>query len=304
MAENLKTESAESSLAQFNEIEEWPDFVTLTLDTAKQHPENHRLRDQIAEIAEEGFANGGRKFVLDIFAQAAREAEALLRKTTARAEAITEQLNEAVAQSDKKISPAPQPQADKPSPTPKPAPAADGESHNVRMLRILRERAAGFERPQSQPSATVHQLRQSAAELLAERERVKLHPSDLAPDEPPAPTIEEKNKALEKLADLYDTDPLAFAEGRRACADRLCTTVVAIDRAVKLIRDQRADKDEQSQTTTFRQLASAIVCSFGIHPMATVTRAFVLASIGKTTSSTGETSNAGSAPSMAAAIQS
>src|SRR5262249_47313897 len=77
---------------------------------------------------------------------------------------------------------------------------------------------------------------------------IKFHKSDLKP-EVKLPTIKEKEEALEKLADLREGDPLAYAEGRKEWANRLCTTVAAIDQAVKIVLDKRADDGDQSQAT-------------------------------------------------------
>ena len=63
------------------------------------------------------------------------------------------------------------------------------------------------------------------------------------------PTIEEKQRALQELADLRDTDPLEYASQRKVWADRLCTTVKAIDGAVRLVLDKRIDDSDQSQAT-------------------------------------------------------
>jgi Family of unknown function (DUF5906) len=112
MADILREAEAEALsalLTQLDEIEDWSDYADVVVGVAKREPNNLRLRDQIAAHAAEGFDNG-RELVFGFFARAAREAEALLRETTARAEAITEQLNEAVAQPVKKISPPPQPE--------------------------------------------------------------------------------------------------------------------------------------------------------------------------------------------------
>jgi hypothetical protein len=54
---------------------------------------------------------------------------------------------------------------------------------------------------------------------------------------------------LEELADLYETDPLAYAEGRKEWGKRLCTTVAAIDKSVKMILAKRADNNEQNLAT-------------------------------------------------------
>jgi hypothetical protein len=78
MVEILKTETLETEplLAQFDEIEEWADYVALTLETAKRQPNNLTQRDQIAELAEEGFIDG-RKLVLKIYRdEAERKAKA------------------------------------------------------------------------------------------------------------------------------------------------------------------------------------------------------------------------------------
>jgi hypothetical protein len=77
---------------------------------------------------------------------------------------------------------------------------------------------------------------------------IKFHKSDLKP-EVKLPTIEEKEKALEQLADLREADPLGYAEARKEWAKRLFTTVAAIDQAVKIVLDKRADDGDQSQAT-------------------------------------------------------
>jgi hypothetical protein len=78
---------------------------------------------------------------------------------------------------------------------------------------------------------------------------VKFHESDLTPDKATPPTIEERDKALERLADLYDTDPLTYARERVEWAERLCTNREALDKAVRIVRDKRTDETEQSQAT-------------------------------------------------------
>jgi hypothetical protein len=79
-------------------------------------------------------------------------------------------------------------------------------------------------------------------------ERVRFHKSDEAKAEKP-PTIEEREKAFNELAGLFKTDPIAYAGKVKEWAKKLCTTGGAINSAVKLIRKDRADDDEQSQTT-------------------------------------------------------
>ena len=103
---------------------------------------------------------------------------------------------------------------------------------------------------------------------------VRFHPSDeIAVEEPP--TIEQKNRALEVLADLRGTDPLEYAGKRHEWAKRLSTTVVAIDQAVKLVLDAREDDGEQSQATQLVAIGvnkerSRLWCSPEGEPYATV----------------------------------
>jgi hypothetical protein len=78
---------------------------------------------------------------------------------------------------------------------------------------------------------------------------IKFDPSDQAPKAPAPPTIEDKNRTLEELADLYESDPLAYAEGRKDWAKRLFTTVLAVDKAVKMILAKRTDAGEQNLAT-------------------------------------------------------
>src|SRR5262249_25300460 len=79
--------------------------------------------------------------------------------------------------------------------------------------------------------------------------KVAFHASDHAPEKPKPPTIEEKQKALARLAELYDTDPLTYAKERVDLAARLCTTRDAIDKAVRIEREKQTDDSEQSQAT-------------------------------------------------------
>jgi hypothetical protein len=79
--------------------------------------------------------------------------------------------------------------------------------------------------------------------------KAKFHPSDFAKQQSAKPTIEEKQRALEELADLRETDPLAYAEKRKDWGKRLFTTVAAIDQAVKLILAKRTDVGEQNLAT-------------------------------------------------------
>jgi hypothetical protein len=80
---------------------------------------------------------------------------------------------------------------------------------------------------------------------------VKFHESDHAPRRRLGQpiTIEEKNRKLEELADLWDTDPIGYAELRKEVAAQLCINQQSVDRAVKLVRDRRPKDEEQSQAT-------------------------------------------------------
>ena len=107
-------------------------------------------------------------------------------------------------------------------------------------------------KPEIADGAVADALQAAMAEVGAKTEGVgmgiKFHPTDLK--EPVQPiTADEKQLALNRLADLRETDPLAYAEQRKAIAAQLCTTVAAIDQAVKIVRDKRADDGEQSQAT-------------------------------------------------------
>jgi hypothetical protein len=80
-------------------------------------------------------------------------------------------------------------------------------------------------------------------------EEVKFHESDLAPEVEPLPTIEEKQRMLEELADLRESDPIGYAEKKKQAADRLDVSQDAVEKAVKRIRDGRPREEEQSQAT-------------------------------------------------------
>jgi hypothetical protein len=75
MAEILPGKTEPLLLAQLDEIEDWSDYAAVALDVAKQQSSNISLQDRIAELAEEKFENGS-KLTFDIYARAAREAEA------------------------------------------------------------------------------------------------------------------------------------------------------------------------------------------------------------------------------------
>ena len=106
----------------------------------------------------------------------------------------------------------------------------------------------------AQPQAEEKAEEQSGAGAGAAEEKlaalgIKFHPSDRI--DPKAPlTIEERNRAFEEMAELWNSDPLAYAEKRHELAARLCVTVVAVDRVVKIVRDRQGpDEGEQSQAT-------------------------------------------------------
>jgi hypothetical protein len=114
-------------------------------------------------------------------------------------------------------------------------------SHHV--VSSAKSAGASFILPAPQPAA-------DERDNLYERARkVRFHESDkIAPPEP-LPTIEEKEKALDELADLYKVDPLAYVEKVREWTKKLCTTQDALNKAVKLVLDKREDDGEQSQAT-------------------------------------------------------
>jgi hypothetical protein len=85
---------------------------------------------------------------------------------------------------------------------------------------------------------------------------INFHKSDLNLDNTPI-TVEEKDRELERLADLMDTDPIAYAVAHKELAKRVCVTITAIDKAVKIVRDKRDDKAEQSQATKLLAIGMA-----------------------------------------------
>lgn len=94
--------------------------------------------------------------------------------------------------------------------------------------------------------------RTETAEQTAERiigEKIKFHQSDHAPTPPSPPTIEEQNKALDHLAEIWDTNPIAYHKEQGEWAKKLFTTREAIDKAVRIIRERQVEKNEQSQAT-------------------------------------------------------
>ena len=78
---------------------------------------------------------------------------------------------------------------------------------------------------------------------------VEFHKSDLAPEIEPPPTIEERQRMLEELADLRRSNPIGYAEKKKQAADRLDVSQDAVEMAVKRIRDGRPREEEQSQAT-------------------------------------------------------
>jgi hypothetical protein len=79
---------------------------------------------------------------------------------------------------------------------------------------------------------------------------VEFHESDFAQEVIAPPTVEEKQRMLEGLADLRDIDPLAYAEKKKEAADWLGVNQIAVERGIKQIRDARPKKEEeQSQAT-------------------------------------------------------
>ena len=138
-------------------------------------------------------------------------------------------LRRSIGKSDLFIWREPQPKEEKAEPTTEAKAEEEGKTETITTAKTAKAAVA-----------------EAAAKLVAD---FKFHPSDLAEPKAAPPTIEEKNRALEELADLWRTDPIAYAEKKHELAERLCTTVLAIDRAVKVVRDRREDAGEQSQAT-------------------------------------------------------
>src|SRR5262249_19581768 len=77
---------------------------------------------------------------------------------------------------------------------------------------------------------------------------VEFHESDFAPQVERPPTIVEKQRMLEGLADLWDSDPIEYAKRKRESAGRLDVSEAIVEEAVKRIRAERKEL-EQSQAT-------------------------------------------------------
>src|SRR6266540_3079245 len=78
---------------------------------------------------------------------------------------------------------------------------------------------------------------------------VEFHESDFAPEIQPLPTIEQKHRMLEELADLWESDPIQYEKKKKEAADRLDVSRAVVEEGVKRIRDGRPRKEEQSQAT-------------------------------------------------------
>jgi hypothetical protein len=100
--------------------------------------------------------------------------------------------------------------------------------------------------------------RQRGAEIEKQPvERVEFHESDFAPQLAHPPTINEKQRMLEGLADIWSIDPIKYAERKKEAADRLGVSQDAVERAVKQIRDGRPKEEEQSQATRLMAIGFA-----------------------------------------------
>jgi len=84
---------------------------------------------------------------------------------------------------------------------------------------------------------------------LKKDERVRFDESDRVRAKEKPPNIKEKQAALNEMADLYKTDPIAYAVKVKDWAKKLYTTQGALHKAVKIVLDERDDDGEQSQAT-------------------------------------------------------
>src|SRR2546430_9656267 len=78
---------------------------------------------------------------------------------------------------------------------------------------------------------------------------VEFPESDLAPEIELPPTIEEKQRMLEELADLRKSNPIRYEKKKKEAADRLAVSRAAVEEEVKRIRHGRPREEEQSQAT-------------------------------------------------------
>ena len=106
-------------------------------------------------------------------------------------------------------------------------------------------RFSGGRLPWEEPKETFRKT----IEKLKQDPKVRFHESDRVAKKEPAPTIEEKNKAISKMADLSKSNPLAYVEMLNEWHEKLCTTKGALRDAVKLELSKRDDDGEQSQAT-------------------------------------------------------
>jgi hypothetical protein len=102
--------------------------------------------------------------------------------------------------------------------------------------------------PKIEEPLRVSEKPRRAGRLAEKVAKINFHESDLAPDQKPL-THEEKQRELERLADMRRNEPIAYDQAHRDLAKRLCTTQVAVDKAVRIVLENRADEGEQSQAT-------------------------------------------------------
>src|SRR5262249_48608346 len=106
--------------------------------------------------------------------------------------------------------------------------------------------------PEPEPAENV-----TGAERMQDEVAVEFHENDFAPQLSRPPTINEKQRMLEGLADIWSIDPIKYAEGKKEAADRLGVSQDTVERAVKQIRDGRPKEEEQSQATRLMAIGFA-----------------------------------------------
>src|SRR5262249_12710833 len=89
---------------------------------------------------------------------------------------------------------------------------------------------------------------EGVTEAEGEEDEVAVHESDFGAEVEGTATIVEKQRMLEGLADLWDSDPIEYAKRKRESAGRLDVSEAIVEEAVKRIRAERKEQ-EQSQAT-------------------------------------------------------
>jgi hypothetical protein len=78
--------------------------------------------------------------------------------------------------------------------------------------------------------------------------KVEFHETDRIQQQRPV-TIEERNKALEELVDLWEADPFEYSKKRKDLAAKLGETLEVVDHAIRMTRDRLPKEGADSQAS-------------------------------------------------------